>query len=77
MVKVSELTDKQIKNWRKLVDELILDSDGDKPLKEGLHYLDNEARRRKVDIYDMMLQLYDKAVLEEKLEDYQKEKRYK
>lgn len=76
LVKASELTKDDRKIWMELVDEVVLTSDKDKELKEGLHFLDEEALHRKIDIYDMILKLYEKDELDKKIRDWKKAKGY-
>ena len=76
LVKISELTEGDRKVWMELVDEVVLTSDEDKELKEGLHFLDEEATHRKIDIYDMILKLYEKDELDKKIRDWKKAKGY-
>jgi len=67
LVKVSELTEGDMKHWMELVDEVVLNSDGDNELKEGLHFLDKEASHRQINIYDMILKLYEKDEFDKKI----------
>lgn len=74
LVRLSELTEEQQKYWIEMIDLLILNSDGDKKLTNGLRLLDAEALRRKISVYDMSLALYDKAEAIKKIESWKKAK---
>jgi len=74
LVKVSELTKDQNKQWIEMIDLVILNVGEDTKLKEGLKYLDEEALRRKINIYDMILVLYEKSELDKRIKSWKKAK---
>ena len=74
LVKSSELTAEQNKCWVDMIDEIILTSDGNKELKEGLKFFDAQALHQKITIYEVLLMLYPKDYLDEIIQAWKNKK---
>ena len=59
-----------MKNWVELIDCVVLSSEEDPDLKEGLKYLDEKAQHRGISIYDMLIEVYQKKELEKRIQDW-------
>ena len=57
MVDKSTLLDKITDSFKKMVDDLVLYSEYDQELAEGLRWLDEQARYEQLDIYQMVLKV--------------------
>jgi len=44
----------KLKHWRKFCDELVIVSENDQELKEGLAWLDEQAQKKGVSFYEML-----------------------
>ena len=44
----------QLKHWQKFCDELIIVSENDQELKEGLAWLDEQAQKKGISFYEML-----------------------
>ena len=75
LANISDLTKEQYKEWREMIDAVILHSkEWDIGLKHGLEFLDKEALKRKITIYEMILVLYEKSELLKRIESWQEAK---
>jgi len=74
MNSIEELSKKDREYFMKMVDESVMESDMDKELKEGFNYLDELAYKQKISFYDLILQIYEKHELEERIKEWRKEK---
>lgn len=75
---ISDLSKEQRKFFCKMVDECVLDlDDNDEELKDGFRYLDELALHKNMSFYDLILQLYEMSEINERIEEWKKEKGFK
>jgi hypothetical protein len=58
MVSMEDLTIEDAKQFKEIVDAMLLLDDIDPQIKEGIGYIDEFARENGKDFYEMMLNLY-------------------
>lgn len=70
LTSIKDLSEQQRLDFCVMIDELILDSDGDDELKEGLEYLDKQAFYYDISFYDLILHLYEEAEIKAHIKDW-------
>lgn len=60
-----------------MVDESVMESDIDPELKEGFEYLDKQAFEYGISFYDIIVQMYEKEEINDRIDDWKKEKGFK
>lgn len=77
MSKAEDLPEATKKVFYAIIDEVVLNSDQDKDMKEGLQTLDRIARKMKISFYDLMLQIFEYEEIVRKVTEWKKEKNIK
>lgn len=66
--------DKRYNHFCNMVDEMILMSDEDSELKDGLNYIENKARKYHISIYDMVYKILGEHQANLRIQAWKKEK---
>ncbi len=77
MTTIEDLPEDQRKHFCQMVDESVMESDMDPELKEGFMYLDEQAFALGISFYDLILQMYEKEELKDRINEWKKEKGFK
>ena len=77
MTTIEDLTEKQKKFFCEMIDTIIMNLDKDPEMKENFDYLNDLAFHRKMSIYDLLLEVYEKTEVEDRLDDWKKRKGFK
>ena len=69
MTTIEDLTEKQRKAFCDMIDGIVMNLDYDPELKEGFKYLNDLAFHRKISLYDLLLEVYEKTEVEDRLDE--------
>lgn len=72
---IDELSPEVAETFKQMIDDMILLSDGDKELREGFAEIGEESFRRKISLYDLMLEAYEKSEVEKSVKRWLKDKK--
>jgi len=74
MISLDDLTEEQSSQFKKMVDECILENSEIPEMKEGLAYIDDLAQDQKISIYDLLLNLYTIIEAVDAIDEWEKDK---
>jgi len=74
MISLDDLTEEQSSQFKKMVDECILENSEIPEMKEGLAYIDYLAHDQKMSIYDLLLNLYTIVEAVDAIDEWEKYK---
>ena len=74
MISLDDLTEEQSSQFKKMVDECILENSEIPEMKEGLAYIDDLAQDQKISIYDLLLNLYTIVEAIDAVDEWEKDK---
>jgi len=77
LLTIEDLTEDQKTHFCKMVDECILECDGDREMNEGFAYLDEMALKTGKTFYDVILQLYEMSEITRQIDKWKEEKGFK
>ena len=71
---LDDFDEEKVKNFKAVVDEMILDFSSDPELKEGLDHIDKLAEKNNLDFYEMVLNLMMIDDIMNAIRNYEEEK---